>query len=317
MASTFGQLTVISVQTAFMRSQLVQEGALAGPLNGIISDAAHKFWRAPNTLVMLSSIYCTLLRCWMPALISYMNGASAAHYALHFEALFRSIQDELESQGTMVVADEHLSGVRVQATAIKHPVPTEPFCQVLDFSEAERQGFIMAYVSFREAGENEMTKEELVARAERCLKGCQEHWRKNVKRVAKISAIVPVTEKSSFERRAMALLDAGDSAEFEKGANQLEADYPAIGPWLSWWRRREHAQMLFQTERVMEPHIWEGLPNTTNATESLNNVLYLACGTGHQLLDGLEALRRLSINFFERFEATRSRWPISVLVGVH
>ena len=42
--SQLDAVTVISVQSSLMRSQLVKERLLEGPINGLVSDAAHGWW---------------------------------------------------------------------------------------------------------------------------------------------------------------------------------------------------------------------------------------------------------------------------------
>ncbi|KAF8886613.1 hypothetical protein CPB84DRAFT_1654903, partial [Gymnopilus junonius] len=64
--SQFDEVTVISVQTNFMRSQLVKESCLEGPVNRMVNDAAHGWWKERNSLLMVSSTYCPDLLCWVP-----------------------------------------------------------------------------------------------------------------------------------------------------------------------------------------------------------------------------------------------------------
>ena len=56
--SNLGEQTVISVQTNFMWSQLLKDQPLEGPINGIVNDAAHGWWREQNSLLVVSSVYC-------------------------------------------------------------------------------------------------------------------------------------------------------------------------------------------------------------------------------------------------------------------
>ncbi|KAH7875731.1 uncharacterized protein C8R40DRAFT_1146714, partial [Lentinula edodes] len=77
----FGEINMICLQSEFMRSRL---GGMfkhhPEPVNGIVSDAAHGFWRERNSLLITSSIYEAELHCWVPGLFSYSDGASAEHY---------------------------------------------------------------------------------------------------------------------------------------------------------------------------------------------------------------------------------------------
>lgn len=97
--STIGLVTVIVMQTRFMASNLVNDQLNNQAVNGIVSDAAHGYWIDSKSLLIISSVYGFTLHCWIPALISYSNGASEDHYRLHFLALFLSIHEECERRG--------------------------------------------------------------------------------------------------------------------------------------------------------------------------------------------------------------------------
>ena len=84
------------------------------------------------------------LHCWVPVLFSYTNGASALHFKHHFLTLFRSIA--LQAESKMVAVKDHLfAGV---STKCSHGLPLASLhtiyfrIQVMDFSDAERNGFI-------------------------------------------------------------------------------------------------------------------------------------------------------------------------------
>lgn len=105
------EVTVISLQTPTMISQLVKESSsIQGSVNGIVSDAAHGFWRERTSLLIVSSSYSVDLHAWIPALLSYSNGASHEHFRLHFLALFRSVAQEKQHHG-LAFTDEDLSNV--------------------------------------------------------------------------------------------------------------------------------------------------------------------------------------------------------------
>lgn len=108
--STIGEVTVISCQTNFMRSQLVKSNRLESAVNGTVNDAAHGYWRERNSLLMVSSTYSPGLLCWVPGVLSYTNGASEAHFTYHFFAVFQSIRHEANSRGITLI-DEHFAGV--------------------------------------------------------------------------------------------------------------------------------------------------------------------------------------------------------------
>jgi hypothetical protein len=109
--SQLDEITVISVQTLFMRSQMVKERLLDGPINGLVSDAAHGWWKERKSLLMVSSTYCPDLLCWVPGVLSYTNGASAEHFKYHFIGVFQSIAHEAELKN-FPVTDALFAGVR-------------------------------------------------------------------------------------------------------------------------------------------------------------------------------------------------------------
>ena len=94
--SQLDSVTVISVQSSLMRSQLVKERLLEGPINGLVSDAAHGWWKERTSLLVVSSTYCPDLLCWVPGVLSYTNGASAEHFKYHFLGVIQSIAREAE-----------------------------------------------------------------------------------------------------------------------------------------------------------------------------------------------------------------------------
>jgi hypothetical protein len=113
--SQLGSVTVISLQTPFMASQLVKDAVLDGPLNGLVSDAAHGWWRERTSLLVITSAYSPQLLAWAPGIFSYINGASAEHYKYHFLALFQSIAHEADYRG-LKVTDDMFAGVSIRDT---------------------------------------------------------------------------------------------------------------------------------------------------------------------------------------------------------
>ena len=98
--SIFGKTTVISMHNPVLLSELVRASQITDEaVNGILTDAAHGYWKTHNNLLIVSSAYSVLLHCWVPGLLSYTNGATERHYSLHFQALFRIITKEHEQRG--------------------------------------------------------------------------------------------------------------------------------------------------------------------------------------------------------------------------
>jgi len=177
----------------------------------------------------------------------------------------------------------------------------------VDFSLAQRNGFINAFVHFwMSQSDNTRTENELREAAERLLRGCREHFRAGVTRVGRISAVVSPERRAAFTQRALGLLDAADSDDFIARCELLVRDFPKIEDYIDWWRQKKVAMMLFPSERQMDVDTWDSLPQTTNAEESMHRKFYQACGRDHDFETGLQSLVSLS-NYYERlFEATTS-----------
>ncbi|KAF9539193.1 hypothetical protein CPC08DRAFT_731147 [Agrocybe pediades] len=79
-----------------------------------------------------------------------------------------------------------------------------------------------------------------------------------------------------------------------------------------WWKQRSiraKASMLFESERAMDITIWESMPSTTNAEESLHWKLYSACGRDHEFLEGMYTLQGVTA-YYERIYEAEQRTPI-------
>ncbi|OBZ74708.1 hypothetical protein A0H81_05700 [Grifola frondosa] len=279
--SQLAAVTVISMQTSLMRAQMVKDSIIGESINGLVSDAAHGFWQEHKALLIITSSYAPDLQSWMPGLMSYSNGASTEHYKLHFYALFESIAHEAEDR-TIAIMDRLFSGV-------------------IDFSEAEHGGFIAAFVQFwNRKDEDTRTAAELRDTAATLLRGCRQHFRAGITRVKAISGVIPPGAAHDFQSRAEALLHVHDVPTFLTDARLLVDDYPAIRQWLSWWLCEEHAMMLFDAHRCMEPAIWDSsIPDTTNAEEAMHWKLYTALGQGHTVMSGIHSLYSFA-NLFGR-----------------
>ncbi|PBK65063.1 hypothetical protein ARMSODRAFT_892158, partial [Armillaria solidipes] len=166
----FREVIVISLQSAYMSSTVIKDTIIGEPVNGMVSDAAHGWWRKRTSLLIVTSTYSTILMCWVPALFSYSNGASKEHYMHHFYALFKSMAKQAEKTNTELT-DEILA-------------------QVVDFSEAERSGYILAFAKFRHKQGDSRTQDQLLADGAKLLKGCEQHFRNAVTHIKRIGSII-------------------------------------------------------------------------------------------------------------------------------
>jgi len=183
--------------------------------------------------------------------------------------------------------------------------------QVVDFSEAERVGFTQAFVTFWTNREDPRSQTELEDAAGALLKGCQQHYRSQVTRVKKISGVIDPAKADNFQSRALALLSVSDMDTFKQKVTTLLRDYPKIKPWLEWWLRDTHAQMLFPPFQKMKTGLFRAMPNSTNAEEAMHAKLYATVGKRYNLMEGLLCLQ-VFMESFQLRAAGRSGMLTSV-----
>ena len=105
-------VVVLSMQSKDLLAELVKATQIADePVNGILTDAAHGYWKEDNNLLVVSSIYSQSLQRWIPGLVSYTNGATEQHYCQHFLTLFQTIAHERMRQGLDTSSDSHFCNV--------------------------------------------------------------------------------------------------------------------------------------------------------------------------------------------------------------
>ena len=161
----------------------------------------------------------------------------------------------------------------------------------MDFSEAERNGFIEAFVTFwSNRTDDDRSEADLREAASSLLRGCQEHFRAGVTRLSWISGVIPLDKKDAFVHHTLSLLLVQTKDDFSVRAKLILCDFPKTASWLEWWIRPAHASMLFKAHRKMEIDIWDSIPVTTNAEEAMHWKLYAATGRNHSFLEGLQAL---------------------------
>jgi hypothetical protein len=268
--STIGaDLTMIIMQTPWMRQQSVQFDEHSEPVNGFVTDAAHKFFK--DGYLFVNSIYSSVLRCWIPILFSYSNGASAEHYERHHRCLFEQMHLECAEYDNQEVTDAML---RV----------------MMDFSTAQRKGWIDAFVAFHQEHDDPRSDAELHLVAETLIKGCQEHYRAGVTRISKISAIIPPDQKEDFQYTAMQLLKKESAQAFMEATKELGKQYPELNDWIAWWSRPAVARQLFKSHREMDEDIWNSMPDTNNAEEAMHGKIYRAVGKDLDILKGISQL---------------------------
>ena len=163
----------------------------------------------------------------------------------------------------------------------------------MDHSDAQRIAFIKAFVSFRKECHDSRSQEELEIVGRQLIIGCQEHYRSAVTRVANISAVVPPDKQDYFKKLALELCTIDSVSDFKDLVDSIVSEFPLVTAWLSWWRHKDRAPIIFPAVREMSEEAWNSMPNTTNAAESQHQKIYTAVGRNlefFQALDGLYAV---------------------------
>lgn len=154
----------MTFQTSWMAEQLLSRDENNRVYSGgLLSDVTYKFFR--NGYLLSTSMYHEDLRRWIPILLTWLKGLTENHYAAHFSTLMRQIKNAYISEKECDIL------VR----------------QVVDFSLAQKNGFILAYMDI--FGE----KDRAVALSK--LQGCHEHFRAQVTRVKRNRAIIPAEKE--------------------------------------------------------------------------------------------------------------------------
>ncbi|THU92639.1 hypothetical protein K435DRAFT_671797 [Dendrothele bispora CBS 962.96] len=147
-----GGITVIAFHTDWMRNQLLPKDELQSslfPVQGLVTDGAHKFWSNQKSILIMTSSYSPVIDFWVPGMFSFSNGATAEHYRHHFYAVFLGI-DEAATAAGMVLENEFfvMVGICIYIIASYCILNHNLIIQVVDFSDPQRVGFILAFVDF-------------------------------------------------------------------------------------------------------------------------------------------------------------------------
>lgn len=212
----------ISVQTDEMKARLLDKSHQGRSIGGIITDATFKIF---NRGYLLSScVYCCLIYRWVPVLYTWILNLTSEAHVPHFKVLISQI---MEAYDDIDIANLLLA-------------------QVVDYSAAQRQGFILAYMSVR-LSRNPFDDQHISeATAKSLLKGCAQHFRASVTRIAINHSIVNQEEENRFRFLTKSLVTTPDLELFERDKELLITEFPNCIKWITWWSQADVARMIFE-----------------------------------------------------------------------
>ncbi|KAK0201339.1 hypothetical protein DFS33DRAFT_1276243 [Desarmillaria ectypa] len=140
--------------------------------------------------------------------------------------------------------------------------------QVVDFSEGERSGYLLAFAKFCIKQGDSRTQEQLLGDGAKLLKGFTV--------IKRIGSIIPVQDESKFKKLAMKLFSVPDQEEFKAVAHLI-------------------------SQQIMDAKVWDSIPGSTNAEEAMHWKLYSGVGCNHDVIEGFEGLLSMA-NYYERLK---------------
>ncbi|KNE94944.1 hypothetical protein PSTG_11735 [Puccinia striiformis f. sp. tritici PST-78] len=227
---------------------------------GLISDVTYRFF--DKGYLLTTSMFCEQTARWIPVQWSWIRGLSSHYYKIHFSVLLQQM-------------------IRPEITLLERDLMAR---QVVDFSLAQVEGFKDA---LREVfGIHDPIKLDSM------VKGCHQHFRPQVGKIGRQRLIIPPDQGKLFEFKCMLLLNLtveGGLNHAEK-LDELRRLFPRAKRWLDWWNMSDIQSMLFPSRRPMLddlPDGIDGLPDTTNAIESMHRVYYMISSGKKCLMVGM------------------------------
>ncbi|KAJ8651994.1 hypothetical protein O0I10_012389 [Lichtheimia ornata] len=117
---------------------------------------------------------------------------------------------------------------------------------IMDFSQAEINGFLAAYSTYTSKDDGLMY-----------LKGCYMHWMQSVQRVSSNHNAIPPPQRQFFLRWVYKIRTTTSEQVFNNQLFVMTTQFPATRSWIKWWLQPTIRSMNFNTCSVMKPSLRE------------------------------------------------------------
>ncbi|KAI7947987.1 hypothetical protein MJO28_009895 [Puccinia striiformis f. sp. tritici] len=234
-------------QTQWMVDRLVTRNQENNVYDGgLLSDITYRFFE--TGYLLSTSMYCKETSRWIPVQLSWIRGLGKEYYKIHFKTLF-------------------LQSLRPSFTTAERDILVR---QVVDFSLAQREGFISAYMDVFQ----ETDRKKALGK----LKGCHEHFRAQITRVKRNRAVVPANQEMDFQTKCLSLLERAVEGHptHKQEIDEWRSLFPKTKRWIDWWTMADVEAMFFPSRRPIPlDDSGDALPDTTNAQESMHRLYYM------------------------------------------
>jgi hypothetical protein len=161
----------------------------------------------------------------------------------------------------------------------------------LDFSDAQRKGFISALILLARAAGCQLSDEEIKTKALLSLKGCGFHFQQSLRKVASSGALRDNAFRSVFTSHVNAWLNSSNIKQFNDRKTQLQVHFPSVRGWINWWALPVHAVMIFPSVRQEllgeTDEMYGRLPSSNNNSEGTNSMESHLCKHNVELVPAI------------------------------
>jgi len=104
----------------------------------------------------------------------------------------------------------------------------------MNFSEAQREGFLKAFTDLFSSNRDPRNRKELRNIEEKLIQECREYFRRLITRCSRISGIVSVSKRDEFIIKAQKLMEIKLLDEFQSIVQWILDEFPHTANWIKY-----------------------------------------------------------------------------------